>query len=221
MRAGIGEKFPVVYGSTYKRNKAGQIVVDANGLPQVGEDDVIGRVSPDFRLGFNTSIELYKFRIAAVFDWKQGGQMYCGTAGEMNFYGVSKESGDKRKSNFIVPNTVKETGKDAQGNPTYAANDIEVTNAQAYYTRLRSINESYIYDSSFIKLRELSVSYPVYASKWLNVDVNVFARNLIVWSELKGFDPEASQGNDNMGGAFERFSLPGTASYGFGVNVKF
>lgn len=57
-----------------------------------------------------------------------------------------------------------------------------MTNAQAYYTRLRSINESYIYDSSFIKLRELSVSYPVYASKWLNVDVNVFARNLIVWS---------------------------------------
>ena len=112
--------------------------------------------------------------------------MYCGTAGEMNFYGVTKESGEKRKSNFVVPNTVKETGTDAQGNPTYAANDIEVTNAQAYYTRLRSINESYIYDSSFIKLRELSVSYPVYASKWLNVDVNVFARNLIVWSELKG-----------------------------------
>jgi hypothetical protein len=116
---------------------------------------------------------------------------------------------------------VKETGTDAKGNPTYAANDIAVTDAQSYYTRLRSINESYIYNSSFIKLRELSVSYPVYNSKWLNVDVNVFARNLIVWSELKGFDPEASQGNDNMGGAFERFSLPGTASYGFGVNVKF
>lgn len=221
VRAGIGEKFPVVYGSTYKRNDAGQIVVDANGLPQVGEDAVIGRVSPDFRLGFNTNIELYKFRISAVFDWKQGGQMYCGTAGEMNFYGVTKESADKRKGEFIVPNAVKETGVGADGKPTYAANDISVGNAQSYYTRLRSINESYIYDSSFIKLRELSVSYPVFSSKWLNVDVNVFARNLLVWSELKGFDPEASQGNDNMGGSFERFSLPGTASYGFGVNVKF
>ena len=55
----------------------------------------------------------------------------------------------------------------------------------------------------------------------MNVNVNVFARNILVWSEMKGFDPEASQGNDNMGGAFERFSLPGTASYGFGFNVKF
>ncbi len=147
--------------------------------------------------------------------------MYCGTAGEMNFYGVTKESGEKRKSNFVVPNTVKETGTDAQGNPTYAANDIEVTNAQAYYTAcvLSTNLISTIHRSS--NCVRLSVSYPVYASKWLNVDVNVFARNLIVWSGAEGFDPEASQGNDNMGGAFERFSLPGTASYGFGVNVKF
>ena len=34
-------------------------------------------------------------------------------------------------------------------------------------------------------------------------------------------DPEATQGNNNMAGAFERFSLPGTSSYGFGVNVNF
>ena len=221
VRAGIGDKFPVIYGKSYLRNNEGKIVVDEKGLPMGGEDAVIGTVSPDFRLGFNTNIELYKFRISAVFDWKQGGQMYCGTAGEMNFYGISKLSGDMRKSGFIVENSVKQTGTDASGNPIYAPNDIEVTDAQAYFTRRRSIDEAYIYGNSYVKLRELSVSYPVFSKKWLNVNVNVFARNVLVWSELKGFDPEASQGNDNMGGAFERFSLPGTASYGFGFNVKF
>lgn len=221
VRAGIGDKFPVIYGKSYMRNDQGKIVVDENGLPKSGEDAVIGTVSPDFRLGFNTNIELYKFRISAVFDWKQGGQIYSGTAGEMNYYGVSKVSGDKRKNDFVVGNSVKKTGTDASGNPIYEANDIKVSDAQAYFTRLRSIDESYIYDNSYIKLRELSVSYPVFVKKWLNVNVNVFARNLLVWSEMKGLDPEASQGNDNMGGAFERFSLPGTASYGFGFNVKF
>ena len=221
VRAGIGDKFPVIYGKSYMRNDEGKIVVDKNGLPMQGEDAVIGTVSPDFRLGFNTNIELYKFRISAVFDWKQGGQMYSGTAGEMNYYGVSKLSGDMRNTEFIVENSVKETGKDADGNSIYAPSDIKVTDAQAYFTRRRSIDESYIYDNSYIKLRELSVSYPVFSKKWLNVNVNVFARNILVWSEMKGFDPEASQGNDNMGGAFERFSLPGTASYGFGFNVKF
>lgn len=221
VRAGIGDKFPVIYGKSYMRNNEGKIVVDQNGLPMQGEDAVIGTVSPDFRLGFNTNIELYKFRISAVFDWKQGGQMYSGTAGEMNYYGVSKLSGDMRKTDFIVENSVKETGKDTNGNPIYAPNDIKVSDAQSYFTRRRSIDESYIYDNSYIKLRELSISYPVLSKKWLNVNVNVFARNILVWSEFKGFDPEASQGNDNMGGAFERFSLPGTASYGFGFNVKF
>ena len=221
VRAGIGDKFPVIYGKSYMRNDEGKIVVDKNGLPMQGEDAVIGTVSPDFRLGFNTNIELYEFRISAVFDWKQGGQMYSGTAGEMNYYGVSKLSGDMRNTEFIVENSVKETGKDADGNSIYAPNDIKVTDAQAYFTRRRSIDESYIYDNSYIKLRELSVSYPVFSKKWLNVNVNVFARNILVWSEMKGFDPEASQGNDHMGGAFERFSLPGTASYGFGFNVKF
>ena len=76
-----------------------------------GEDAVIGTVSPDFRLGFNTNIELYKFRISAVFDWKQGGQMYSGTAGEMNYYGVSKLSGDMRNTEFIVETPLKKQEK--------------------------------------------------------------------------------------------------------------
>ena len=86
---------------------------------------------------------------------------------------------------------------------------------------MRGIDEAYVYDNSFLQLRELSLSYPVYKKDNLNVNVNVFARNIIVWSEIKGFDPEATQGNNNMAGAFERFSLPGTSSYGFGVNVNF
>ena len=34
-------------------------------------------------------------------------------------------------------------------------------------------------------------------------------------------DPEASQGNNNMSGAFEDYSMPQTASFGFGFNIKF
>ena len=73
----------------------------------------------------------------------------------------------------------------------------------------------------FYKLRELAVSYPVFQKKWLEVNLNVFARNILVWSELANIDPESTQGNTNMAGSFERFSLPTTSSYGFGLNVKF
>ena len=225
VRAGIGDKFPVIYGVGYKRDGEGRIVVNEKGIPEAGETQVIGKVSPDFRLGFNTNIELYKFRLAAVFDWKQGGQMYSGTAGETNFYGTSKLSGEVRKSDkyHFDYAAVEQKGVDADGKPIYVpyTGGVKGSDAEEYFKSVRGIDEAYVYDNSFLKLRELSLSYPVYKKDYLNVNVNVFARNIIVWSEIKGFDPEATQGNNNMAGAFERFSLPGTSSYGFGVNVNF
>jgi hypothetical protein len=225
VRAGIGDKFPVLYGVSFLRNDAGQIVVNADGMPQAGEEKVIGTVSPDFRLGFNTSLEIYKFRISTVFDWKNGGQMYSGTAGLLDYYGMSKLSGEYRKSeSFLFERpAVKVSGTDTDGNTTYATNDIQIAgaDAQTYFSNLNNISESMIYDNSFVKMREIALSYPVVNKKALKVNLNVFARNIIVWSNMKGLDPEATQGNTNMSGAFERFSLPGTSSYGFGLNLNF
>jgi TonB-linked outer membrane protein, SusC/RagA family len=237
VRAGIGYKYPVIYGVSYLRNDVGQIVVDSKGIPLAGEEKVIGTVAPDFRLGFNTNLDIHKFRVSAVVDWKQGGQMYAATPGLMNLYGISQHSADIRnQGTYIVPNSVKITGTDAQGNNIYAPNDIVLKDAaimtdedrangvktiQDYYLEDNNVSESMIKGSSFVKLREISVSYPVYEKSWLNVRLNVFARNILLWSELDGIDPETAQGNNNMGGAFERFSLPNTFSYGLGLNVKF
>ena len=116
------------------------------------------------------------------------------------------------------------TGKIVSDTRVFAPNDTQVS----YESYIKNYNPwsggkvyQNVHDCTFLKLRELSLSYPVYKKDNLNVNVNVFARNIIVWSEIKGFDPEATQGNNNMAGAFERFSLPGTSSYGFGVNVNF
>jgi TonB-linked SusC/RagA family outer membrane protein len=216
VRASIGHKFPVIYGTSFLRNEKGEIVVDKNGLPIPGEDRELGTVEPDFRLGFNTGFEIYKLRLAAVFDWKQGGVMYAATSNLMDFYGVSQRSADfRKKDNFLFEwDAVK-----ADGSP----NDIQIQGADAYdyFNALNNISESMVQEVSFIKLRELSLSYPVWDKKGINVSLSAFARNLVLWSTLKGFDPEASQGNTNMAGGFERFSLPGASSYGLGLNVKF
>ena len=220
VRANIGDKFPVIYGTTFLRNDNGDIVVDEDGLPQIGSEGVIGKVSPDFLLGFNTNFEIYKFRIGATFDWKCGGQMYSGTLNTLNYYGTSMESVESRTAEtFRFSHPAVKQLEDG----SYVANDIDIKgeDALSYYDRMTLISEAGIYDSGFLKLRELSVSYPVWDKNGINVNLNVFARNIILWSELKGLDPEASQGNNNMGGGFERFSMPGASSYGFGLNVKF
>jgi hypothetical protein len=225
VRAGIGYKFPVIYGVSYLRNDAGQIIVDEDGLPQTGEEKVLGNVSPDFRLGFNTNFEIYKFRLSAVLDWKQGGVMYAATPGMLDYYGVSQITADYRKKDSFLfdGDAVKITGVDGSGNPIYAPNDIPVSgsDAQYYFSAMNDVTESMVVENSFIKLREISLSYPLWSKNDFNISLNAFARNIILWSTVKGIDPEVSQGNTNMAGAFERFSLPGTTSYGFGINIKF
>jgi TonB-linked SusC/RagA family outer membrane protein len=228
VRAGIGYKYPVIYGVSYLRNDAGQLILDSNGLPQAGEEKVIGTVSPDFILGISTDFDIYKLHIAAVFDWKQGGQMYAATSGMMDYYGMSKKSGDYRDMKSFVVDGVQDNGDGTYTKNTTAiygskadATAAGAACAQDYFAACNDISESMIANTSFVKLRELSLSYPVLDKSWLKVNLNCFARNLIIWSQLKNQDPEASQGNNNMSGAFERFSLPGTSSFGMGLNIKF
>lgn len=213
VRASVGNKFPVIYGSDFARDDQGRILVGDDGLPYAGEDAVIGKVSPDFNLGLNTSLRIEKLILSAVFDWKSGGQMYHGTNGLLDFYGVSQKSADSRTNGVIFDGWKKDGTK----------NDVKIegTDVEGYYNALNGIDASSVYDNSFIKLRELSASYNVFKNSIVDVTVSAFLRNVIIWSELDNFDPEASQANDNMAGAFERFSLPQTTSFGFGLNVKF
>ncbi len=213
VRAAAGQKYPVIYGEGYKRDANGNRLVDENGLPIVGEAQVIGKVSPDFILGFNTTLRLWDCTISAVLDWKQGGQMYSRTTGLADYYGISKRTEDREGT--IIFDGYKEDG---------TKNDIAITGAnaqQAYYSRLNDIQESSVYDNSFIKLREIAINYPVLKKNWMELSVSAFARNILIWAQMPDLDPEASQGNNNMTGAFEDYSMPQTASYGLGINIKF
>lgn len=230
VRAGINDRFPVIYGGSFAKDSQGRILVDENpldadgnpndyyGMPMSGEPAVIGSVAPKFLLGGNAAFRYKRVTVSTVFEWKNGGQMYSGSNGLMNLYGVSKATED-RTSTFVYP------GFKADGTP----NDIVRGGAddtyayQALYSDvLGNIDEAYIYDASFVKMRELSVNYkfPQFNKK-ANLSATAFARNILIWSKLPNFDPESSQGNTNMGGAFERFSVPQTSSFGLGLNLTF
>lgn len=229
VRAGIGDKFPVIYGSSYKRDNSGRILVDERatvggkpnpyyGMPMQGAPAVIGSVSPDFLMGGSTSFNYKRVSLSATFDWKSGGQMYSGTNGLLKYsYGLDKTTED-RTTPFIYP------GYKADGQP----NDIKrggEGDHTAYYRlygqTLGSIDEAFVFENSFVKLREVSLSYKMPKYKTLNITVSAFARNILLWTNLDNLDPEATQGNNNMGGSFERFSVPQTMSFGGGLNIVF
>lgn len=231
VRAGIGDKYPVIYGTSFKRDGNGNVLVDERatlpsgaknsnyGFPLTGAPGVIGTASPDFLLGGSTKITWKKLTASATFDWKNGGQMYSGTSGLLKYaYGLDKDTED-RTSKFIYP------GFKADGTPSNIERGGEGDLNALYQLRanvLGNIDEAYIFESSFVKMRELALSYKfVKVYKTLNVNVTAFARNILLWTNYPNFDPEASQGNNNMGGSFERFSVPQTKSFGLGLNIEF
>lgn len=216
VRASVGDKFPVIYGTSFLRNDKGQVIVGEDGVPLSGAPGVIGSASPDFNLGANTRFRYKDFTLAAVFEWKSGGYMYSGTTNLLDNYGASKLSADAREQNQVIfPNSVREDGTP---NTTVVKGYNEI---QSYFQNLNSIDEASIYKSSFIKMRELSLKYQLIKKADFGLALNAFARNFLLWTTTPQLDPESSQGNTNMAGSFERFTLPQTRSIGFGVNVTF
>jgi TonB-linked SusC/RagA family outer membrane protein len=225
VRAGIGDKYPVIYGDSFLRNEEGKIVVEDDprspnyGFPLTGEPDVIGSVSPDFILGGGTSLRYKSLSLNALFEWKQGGEMYSGSNGLLDYYGLSTRTED-RESTFIYDGVKRDGSPNdiARGGPydPYALQSLH-TNV------LTNIDEYYIYDNSFVKLRELSLVYRPSRKlfKYVDLGVSAFARNILIWTALPNLDPESSQGNTNMGGDFERFTVPQTTSYGFTIDLTF
>jgi TonB-linked SusC/RagA family outer membrane protein len=224
VRAMKGEKYPIVYGAGYKKDAGGNIVITADGMPVAGSEGIIARTAADFTLGFNTSLYAYGFRLSATFDWRSGGQIMAGTNGELDLYGVSRESGDDRDRGYALSTGVVQTGTDANGDPVYSGLQtirIPADKIEEYYSTRAAIWESRVSDNDFVKLREVALSYPLVKNSVMEINANIFARNLLLWSKVKNIDPETSQGNNNMAGTFERFSLPQTSSYGVGFNLKF
>ena len=208
VRAQIGEKFPIIYGVSYSRDKQGHLLVGSDGLPIAGATTVIGKVSPDFLLDFTTSLRVWKCTLNAVLSWKNGGQMYGGTNGLLDYYGMSK--GTENRDNIVVDGYYEDGTKNTTS-----------VSLQSYYNTINSIDESSIYNASFVKLRELTVSYQIPKIPHVDLTITLYARNILVWTNYPNFDPESSQGNTSMSGAFERFSLPQASSYGLGLNFKF
>ena len=211
VRAQAGYTYPNIYGYAFKRTEDGQLLL-ANGKPQSTNSSVnLGECSPDFNMGFNLKANYKRLSLAATVDWQKGGKMYCGTTMTMNWFGATEESLDYREGTMVAAGIDEATGQ---------PNTKEVSKID-YYSAYTDITESGIYDTSFWKLRDLTLSYQL--PKIAGIDINVFgfARNVLIWAKMPDLDPENSQGNGNMSGYFERFSVPSTSSFGGGLKITF
>ena len=102
----------------------------------------------------------------------------------------------------------------------------EVVSAEKYYHRIYSIAEANVYDASYVKLREVALSYRLprlWTQKLHLQEASVTLTGRYLWTIYKSvpnIDPESALTTGNAQGV-EAYSLPTTRSFGVNLSVKF
>jgi hypothetical protein len=127
------------------------------------------------------------------------------------------------------PDDIAQNGRGYIGEGVNAAGEVNnvAVNPSTYWGRITSnIPHPFVYDASYVKLRDVGVSYTLPQSVTRNMpfasaSIGVIGRNLwIIHKNVANIDPESNYNNGN-GQGFEYGSLPGRRSIGFNLQVKF
>ncbi|MGE4512457.1 MAG: SusC/RagA family TonB-linked outer membrane protein [Chryseobacterium sp.] len=245
--AKVGEDFPLIMGTTYQRDDQGRVIVGANGIPLVNSDlQVLGKVNPDYILGFSTSFRYKGFTLSGTADYRTGNSFIALVKNGMSQNGQLEESANfDRSKGYIVPNSVQLVGG------AYVANTTPVNGVASYASVVNyfgasypAVGENYIVDGTALKIREIALSYTLPKSLLQNTFVNsmsfgVYARNPFVWyadSNANYADPETTSntgainkqpgqalgtGGPNANGIAQTGQYPTTRTYGFSFSATF
>ena len=144
----------------------------------------IADVNPDFSFGLANTIRLGGFTLYGLLDGTHGGNIYNFTKQWM--------FQDRRHA------AIDQSGKPQENKKALQYYSIGL------YNNLEP-NSYFVEDGSYVKLRELSVSYNV-SQRFLNslrflgagrsIKLALIGRNLKTWTDYTGFDPESSSNGD-------------------------
>ena len=238
-----GENYGAICGPALARNAEGRVIVDGTtGLPTfTTENKVLGNAQWDWTGGLSTTLRWRMLTLTALFDVKIGADIFSMSERSSYETGKAKEtlvgraewyaSEEARRaagvtSGWVATGGYLVDGVIDNGDGTYRENDIYINPEDYWYEVSRKSPELFIYDNSYIKCRELTLTLD-FPKEWLDkkgivkhVGISFVARNpFIVWKNIKDIDPDAQYNTSGLG--LEYGSLPSRRSYGLNFNIKF
>jgi len=249
--ASVGKAYGTLYGIAYLRDTEGNIIVGANGLPKANpQNQVLGHYTPDWIAGITNTFTYKQLDLSFLIDANVGGKISSGTNRTGNYTGVLKQTLFGRDlahgglpyyfpgnvttntktllGDGTAPNgeTIYEDGVIFDGVLANGTPNSQVISAQEYYKASYNISEAYIYSSTFVKFREIKLTYN-FGKKLIKkvglqaASITATGRNLFfIYKEVPNIDPETAFNTGNAQG-LESLSLPSTRSYSFNLNLKF
>jgi outer membrane receptor protein involved in Fe transport len=214
--------------------ESGQYVTSGGFYVAADQDSKYGSIQRDFMMGLNNNFTYKNFSLGFGLDWRKGGQFVSRTADLVYFTGNAYQTQYNDRRPFIIPNSVVETGKDAQGKPIYAENTVPIDMDHYYSYWYHSSVDNLSWDQvilpkDFLKLRDITLTYRLPKTltdrvKVQNASISLLARNIILYlpEENTFVDPEASNmGNDILSEFGEQAAAPTQRSYGVVLKLNF
>ncbi|MDO6490026.1 MULTISPECIES: SusC/RagA family TonB-linked outer membrane protein [unclassified Cellulophaga] len=229
----VGERTDQIYANVYQTNSSGEVIYE-NGFPvndpyqrYIGDDD------PDWTYGITNTFKYKNLNLSFLFDGRIGGLIYSTTNQKMWWGGKHKgtvnqfrDDANNGVSSYVAPGVKVVSGTatyDVNGNitsdtRTYAPNDVAVNYINFMQTTSNGQNKNYhYYKESFVKLREVTLTYNFPKKALTNTPIHEFSlsligRNLWLNSDVPNVDPDSG---------VDALQAPSTRNIGLNLNVKF
>ncbi len=245
INAAPGQPYGAIRGTAYVYDDNGnRVITDAGYYERTPNANyIIGNIQPDWTGGVSNSISYKNLTLSFLVDVQKGGDVFSLDTWYGRATGIYASSVGTNDLGNPMRNTIANGGgvilDGVQGDVSY--NDdgtYEVTNTSPNTTRARTdyfgnpygygrdANEGHVYDASFVKLREASLTYNfgsniIDATPFTNASLSIIGRNLwIIHKNMPYSDPEAGLSSGNVQG-YQSGAYPAVREIGASLKFNF
>ena len=236
-RAIVGQPLGVLFGTGSMTKPDGSLDLNEDGFPQITKSPIpLGDPNPDWRGGLGFTLGYKKLNLNVLVEHSQGGKFSPRTLWVLNRFGTTQETANRMtltqdlvnyKGNTVAAGTtVRGKMKDFGGGPVLLDENWYRTGIGGGFGDNQAYNFS-IYDATFTKVRELSLSYVLdnpnlkSTTGLSNIVFTITGRNLININKIPGIDPEVNQYGMGQALGLDYFTNPQTKSVLFTASFNY
>lgn len=210
-----------INGRVWKTNDDGELLLDDRGYPQNQATlEFVGNREPDWIGGVTNTFRYQSWSLSFTWDMRIGGKIFNATENALVRSGLSTKTLDRGET-VVFDGIVESTGeRNTQG----------VVLDQDYYTTLLASNSrEFVEDGTWYRMRFITLNYAVPVERLSSLPISslqvyVTGRNLLLFTNYSGVDPEVSGSGAGVGGAgsfgFDNLGVPATRGFDFGVRLS-
>ena len=231
INATVGQPYGSIWGSNFTYLNGERVINEDNGRYEVdATPQPIGDINPDWKGGITNRLTYKDLSFSFLIDVQKGGDVfsldtwYGYATGVYDLTAGLNELGNPKRDPVDDGGGILLDGVNPDGSVNTTRTDMgNYANALGY---VRAPNALHVYDASYVKLREATLSYklPSQITERLpfnNITLSVVGRNLwIIDKNMPYSDPEAGLSSGNIQG-YQSGAHPSQKEYGFNVRFDF